>query len=138
MTKHQKYHAANKEKRNADCRLYQRLNAKKIKIRKAAARIMNREALRIYQAGWRLSNRKKYNAHHVAYQLKKQEALAGRTRPEFCEICYNSGKIVFDHCHDTGEFRGWLCNECNVALGCVKDDPGRLRLLADYLEKQSK
>ena len=30
--------------------------------------------------------------------------------------------------------RGLLCHNCNVALGHVKDDPGRLRALIEYLE----
>jgi hypothetical protein len=44
-------------------------------------------------------------------------------------------KIVLDHCHDTGGFRGWLCDPCNVVLGMVKDRPEILRDLADYLER---
>jgi hypothetical protein len=30
--------------------------------------------------------------------------------------------------------RGWLCRYCNIALGAAKDDPRRLRALAEYLE----
>lgn len=42
-----------------------------------------------------------------------------------------------DHCHKTGRVRGLLCNNCNRALGMVKDDPAIARALADYLESQS-
>lgn len=67
---------------------------------------------------------------------KKLTLLAGgRERPEKCDICKNEGKICFDHCHNTGLFRGWLCNHCNLILGHAKDNPDLLRLLADYLEK---
>ena len=57
------------------------------------------------------------------------------TRPAECEVCGSSRRIVFDHSHKTSKFRGWLCNACNVALGLVEDNPEKLRLLADYLEK---
>ena len=39
-----------------------------------------------------------------------------------------------DHNHDTGDFRGWLCRDCNLGLGRFKDDTRLLRLAAEYLE----
>lgn len=39
-----------------------------------------------------------------------------------------------DHCHKTMVVRGILCAGCNGALGQAKDDPLRLRLLAEYVE----
>jgi hypothetical protein len=39
-----------------------------------------------------------------------------------------------DHDHAIGLVRGILCQACNVALGYVKDDPARLRALANYVE----
>lgn len=55
-------------------------------------------------------------------------------RPDNCYVCDAPGRTVFDHCHKKGHFRGWLCNNCNTALGFAKDDPTVLRKLADYLE----
>lgn len=47
----------------------------------------------------------------------------------------NSGQdLVVDHCHETGKVRGLLCRTCNMGLGQLKDDPARLRRLADYVE----
>jgi hypothetical protein len=66
---------------------------------------------------------------------------AGSARPDVCEICggdgstHRSGNILFDHCHLTGKFRGWICNDCNAALGFAKDDPELLRKMAEYLER---
>ena len=40
-----------------------------------------------------------------------------------------------DHCHATDRIRGILCHPCNIALGNARDDPQRLRDLADYLER---
>jgi hypothetical protein len=68
-------------------------------------------------------------------QSKKLEAMAGRPRPDFCEICGEFHlRIVFDHCHVSGEFRGWLCDRCNKILGLVKDSPDILLALAKYLK----
>lgn len=43
---------------------------------------------------------------------------------------------AIDHNHDTGEFRGILCTECNTLLGMAGDDPGILSRAIDYLESR--
>ena len=43
-------------------------------------------------------------------------------------------KIMIDHCHRTGIFRGLLCSGCNLALGATKDEPDTLRKLAEYVD----
>ncbi len=58
-----------------------------------------------------------------------------RPKPDTCENCGRSGKrLVNDHCHATGRFRGWLCNRCNVAIGLLDDLAGVTRTL-QYLRK---
>jgi hypothetical protein len=44
-------------------------------------------------------------------------------------------KLSLDHNHDTGQFRGWLCKGCNIAVGETDDSSSRLRSLADYLDR---
>lgn len=45
---------------------------------------------------------------------------------KLCEICGNPPKegqrLAADHDHKTGKFRGWLCYNCNCAIGMMKDD----------------
>ena len=43
--------------------------------------------------------------------------------PENCQCCGATlgDKPHMDHDHETGEFRGWLCNKCNVGLGGMND-----------------
>lgn len=51
-----------------------------------------------------------------------------------CPICEKeSKKYYLDHDWKTGEFRGWLCNACNVALGLFKDNPVILNRAISYL-----
>lgn len=83
---------------------------------------------------WRGNNRPKVNALHTQQQIRKKIRLAGRPRPDHCEICDDPALTVFDHCHATGVFRGWLCNRCNLTLGAVRDSPELLRKLIVYLE----
>ena len=62
-------------------------------------------------------------------------------KPKRCPICKKKDKgdswhrLVPDHDHATGVFRGWLCGSCNKALGMVSDNPKILRRLAKYLEQ---
>ena len=39
-----------------------------------------------------------------------------------------------DHNHETGAFRGFLCDSCNTGLGKFKDDPALLNRAISYLK----
>jgi len=56
--------------------------------------------------------------------------------PAACEVCGGGGKICMDHNHDTHQFRGWLCDDCNIALGRTKDNINVLKAMIQYLEKR--
>lgn len=71
-------------------------------------------------------------------RVNRQEQAAGRPAPRCCEICGGPPRgrwrrLNFDHQHNTDNFRGWLCNLCNQALGLAGDNPAILRRMADYL-----
>lgn len=52
-----------------------------------------------------------------------------------CPICLKqASKYYLDHDWATGEFRGWLCNGCNIALGLLKDDVNILNRAIGYLD----
>lgn len=34
-----------------------------------------------------------------------------------CALCGRRFDLVQDHCHDTGQIRGWLCRSCNALEG---------------------
>lgn len=55
-----------------------------------------------------------------------------------CAICLKqiTGRDIHrDHDHNTGEWRGLLCNNCNRGLGHFQDDPELLMSAAFYLAK---
>lgn len=58
-----------------------------------------------------------------------------------CAVCGSEpgeGKrLHVDHDHGSGAIRDLLCGPCNHALGHAKDDPAKLRALADYLERHA-
>lgn len=61
-----------------------------------------------------------------------------------CDICKQPetyGRASFlsvDHCHNTNEIRGLLCNNCNRAIGLLKDDITVLENAVKYLKKHIK
>ena len=66
--------------------------------------------------------------------MRRLHKTVGRPSPS-CEICHRVGQVVLDHDHATGEFRGWLCKECNTGLGNLGDDVASLRRALAYLER---
>lgn len=94
---------------------------------------------------WRLAhpdinaaNKRKWNKENPDYHTnryrKKLERIAGRPRPDNCEVCEKPGVICFEHDHESGAFRGWLCTRCNSTLAYAYESPKTLRKLAAYLE----
>jgi hypothetical protein len=62
---------------------------------------------------------------------------APRPKPKTCELCFNERRvIVFDHCHSTKVFRGWICVPCNTAIGLMENNPGLLKRIVKYLNPE--
>jgi hypothetical protein len=53
-----------------------------------------------------------------------------------CEICGAASDVV-DHCHATGLVRGYLCGQCNTAIGLLRDNPAFALSAADYLIRKA-
>jgi len=59
------------------------------------------------------------------------EILTGQNN--LCAICKTDSDLVIDHDHVTNKVRGFLCNNCNVALGMFKDSVMLLKSGIKYL-----
>lgn len=53
--------------------------------------------------------------------------------PNECEVCGSDKNLAIDHCHKTGKVRGRLCNNCNTALGLLKDNVEVIESLKRYI-----
>jgi hypothetical protein len=83
----------------------------------------------------------------IRKQVKTRKTLRRyvRSRPNICECCgksvleqSNNRKqigLFLDHDHKTGEFRGWICHDCNSALARAGDNLDGVMKLVKYLEK---
>lgn len=101
-------------------------------------RAKNRDKVRKQSAArtrkFRVANREHVNAQARIYARRKFPTPT-RPCPEVCEACQVPHKhaLCLDHNHATGEFRGWLCKSCNLALGYAKDNIDVLQGLTHYL-----
>ena len=44
-----------------------------------------------------------------------------KPKDSICQCCGKKEKLVLDHIHGSYNFRGWLCNKCNVGIGNLGD-----------------
>lgn len=138
-------------------------NIKYCEIHTSKALFKNGNCFTCYQNNWVANNKDKVAKNTRAMKersrprvnglrlIRKYEIKFGLSREDaeklflsrgnFCAICCgdNDGKALhLDHCHKTNVVRDFLCQKCNNALGLFKDDPGLLRVAADYLEQHRK
>jgi len=90
---------------------------------------------------WRTENldaiREQDKINQVAkkYKISKDEAKQYcDNRVGECTICKNKLFRVVDHCHTTGDIRGFICSPCNSMLGYAKDNITTLQNAIQYLK----
>ena len=110
-------------------RRYRERHPDKVKVKRA-------RGARRYRARYKTDEmfRNRENEMKRRRQTEKKVILAGRPKPDLCELCGRAGKrIVFDHDHLTGKFRGWLCSSCNTVLGKTREDIALLMRMITYI-----
>ncbi len=139
-----------KVKRNWRSKNPERYKAIEAKSRKRRARTpVSKDKVRQYAESYYARNRFKVALKRSAVvALKHGYAPCSASLEEitaaFTGICHNPGcripeaectrRLVLDHCHVTGKFRGWLCGACNRAAGLLAESPRRINGLAEYVE----
>lgn len=95
---------------------------------------------------------KKYNASHPHIKHAQRISVYGLTPDDYieilekqnnvCAICgceeqnaKHRSRFYIDHNHTTGKVRGLLCNNCNFAIGHLKDSIALLENAIKYLEE---
>ena len=68
-------------------------------------------------------------------KIRKRLHKLHKKESNVCAICNRNSTLVLDHNHNTDQFRGWLCNDCNNALGKFGDDVEMLQKAINYLSK---
>lgn len=82
-------------------------------------------------------------------ELQRRLKRFGLSEHQYCEmvasgcaICGSSESAGngwhLDHDHDTGQFRGLLCHNCNIGLGNLKDSSSVCYAAAEYLRRFGK
>jgi Recombination endonuclease VII len=117
---------------------YRASEAGRKKVREANSRwrIKNKPYHNKFNKAWKKAQGKNYYREKLRYTIYKPT----RKEPLNCEACgvpFASMKkgSQCDHDHATNLFRGWLCVNCNVALGYAKDSRVILQKLINYLDK---
>lgn len=94
----------------------------------------NPDKVKAYGDKYVTSGRNKDNARRY---WRKKQGISEPTRPcpEKCELCGNASNraLHLDHDHSTGLFRGWLCSNCNLAIGLLRDSAETCIAAARYL-----
>ena len=78
---------------------------------------------------------KAYHAKHI-YKITYEEYIERMATSDCCEICGSKEHLGYDHCHDTMEFRGVLCNKCNRSIGQLGDTLESIQKVVAYLSKE--
>lgn len=145
-----KYREENKDKLAVKKRQWRLDNIERISAVDKAYRNANKDRLNDLTKIWKKANPDKTARMERKSMLKKKYGMSLEdydnllySQNHSCAICLTHQSdlrriLVVDHDHATNSVRGLLCNECNRAIGLMKDDEDILYNAASYLSERSK
>ena len=73
-----------------------------------------------------------------AATLRRRLQKNAPVKPTRCECCHKQhSKLCLDHCHESLNFRGWICEPCNRGIGQLGDNiEGIVKALNYLLERR--
>jgi len=161
----QAYGEANRGRIRAQKQAWREANREQYRERQSQYREANREAIREYHRMWRAEHPQNIYEHRKTRRTDGRFLLAlcsarerakkfgyssctatveelsaafdGQCQNPACRIPESecTRRLHLDHDHATGKFRGWLCTNCNIALGNTRDSLDVLQGLVSYLSK---
>jgi hypothetical protein len=87
------------------------------------------------------------NAKRLGYAPPDRATFQQQVEGAPCDCCLRQPKsgngpkrrlveLYFDYDHETGAFRGWLCNSCNRGIGLLRDTVSGVQMALDYLRRE--
>ena len=133
------YHLKNKAKKNAASKKHFEENKPHYKVRMALYYTETKDNKRRDYINSRRLKTQEYDRRRNRIKLINKYGLNPDEVPEIlrCEVCNDTTRVAFDHCHSSGKFRGFLCYRCNLALGYVNDNEETLLSLVNYLRRKN-
>ena len=142
-----KYQQNNREKKFAYGRRYRQKNKERLAVQKLAYYQKNRAQILMKKKKYYQENRdmmvngELLRSYGITTAQKAERIRSQNGKCAICEKELDMGRNTHvDHDHKTGKVRGILCDNCNKALGHIKDDliiAGRLQgYLIYYNQKE--
>lgn len=139
-----------KEEKRIYSQKYWLENKEELKIKNKTYYEENKETINQQKVVYNEKNKRKFSILKNNAYIKRKYNI---TREEYdkllvnqnnrCKCCGKEGGIEnkqmlhLDHCHKTGKIRGFLCDNCNRALGMVKDNINTLQEMINYLNSHN-
>lgn len=115
-------------------------------VKRRERRLRDPEAARSYHHKWRRENPNKTRQYADKYQYGLMPGDRERLSAYQKGACYlcdgplpsSLAAACVDHCHTTGLVRGLACQDCNVGIGRLRENPALIAQIALRLQDAHK
>jgi hypothetical protein len=82
----------------------------------------------------RQAEKHRVTVEYLKSLLESQNYLCPICDKQFDQSVLTS-RAVLDHDHETDKIRGYICNNCNIAIGCFQESLEVIEKAAEYLRR---